>query len=153
MSGIVVLPESTVRTLGSAQSLTDSCSLVKELIENSIDAQATSISVEVSPNLLDRIRIRDNGQSINPEDRRLVCQRHSTSKIRSLDDLALLGGRSMGFRGEALASAVELSSKFTLFSRVEGEDTASMIEFDRGGSVTKYNLIMTLLFNDTDLWK
>ena len=135
---IAVLPTITVRAIGSAQTLTDSPSLVKELIDNAIDSRATNISVEISVNALDEIRVKDNGHGINPEDRALVCKRYCTSKIRTLEDLHQLGGRSLGFRGEALASATEMSACFTISTRIEGEETASELKFDRQGNIAKY---------------
>ena len=137
MTQIQSLPQDTVRKIGSAQCLTDPCSLVKELIDNSLDACATSIFVEIAPNTLDKIHVRDNGQGINPEDRHKVGQRHCTSKIKSLNDLHQLGGSSLGFRGEALASAAELSSKMTLSTKVEGEATAIEICLDSKGSILR----------------
>ncbi|RPA88006.1 hypothetical protein BJ508DRAFT_232623 [Ascobolus immersus RN42] len=131
---IAPLPASSVASLTSSQTLTNPPSLLKELIENSLDAGATSISVEVSPNLLDSIQVRDNGHGISPEgrDRELVAKRHCTSKLRGMMDLALV--RSLGFRGEALASAAEMG-ELKITTRVDGEKTAVILEIDKGGSV------------------
>ena len=135
---ITALPENTVRAIGSTQTLTDSASLVKELIDNAIDGRATTISVELSANSLDDIRVKDNGHGIAPEDRSMICTRHCTSKIRDLKDLHAIGGQSLGFRGEALASAAEMSGRFTISTRIEGEETASELIFDRQGRITRY---------------
>ena len=135
---IAALPAQTVRVIGSSQALTDSASLVKELIDNAIDARATTITVEISANTLNDIRIKDNGYGINPEDRPLVCERHCTSKIRGLDELRTIGGRSLGFRGVALASVAELSGCLTIATRIEGEQTASELQFDRQGKILRY---------------
>ncbi len=135
---ITVLPENTVRAIGSTQTLTDSASLVKELIDNAIDSRATTISVELSVNSLDDIRVKDNGHGIAPEDRSMICTRYCTSKIRDLEDLHAIGGRSLGFRGEALASAAEMSGRFTISTRIEGEETASELRFDRQGRIARY---------------
>ena len=133
--GITVLPANTVRAIGSTQCLTDPASVVKELVENSLDAHATAIFVEISSNTIDKIIIRDNGHGIGPEDRRMVCKRYCTSKIRSLRDLHDLGGQSLGFRGEALASAAEMSTRILLTTRVESEATGKQLDYDRAGLV------------------
>ena len=130
---ITALSANTIRVIGSTQCLTDPASLVKELLDNSLDAHATAIFVEISLNTIDKIKVRDNGHGIAPEDRNMVCKRYCTSKIRSLKDLYNLGGQSLGFRGEALASAAEMSTRITLTTRVEGESTAMKIEYDRAG--------------------
>ncbi len=136
---IAALPPSTVSAIGSTQALTDSASLVKELIDNAIDARATVISIEISANTLDDIRVKDNGHGIAPEDRPLMCTRHCTSKIRDLEDLQNMGGRSLGFRGEALASAAEMSGCLTISTRIEGEPTAAEILFKRRGQISRYD--------------
>lgn len=135
---IAVLPSHTVRAIGSTQALTDSASLVKELVDNALDAQSTSVTVEISSNALDIIRVTDNGHGIAPIDRPLVCKRYCTSKINDLDDLAIIGGTSLGFRGEALASAVELSGALTVTTRIVGEATAVSLKLGQNGEVTKY---------------
>lgn len=93
------LPQSSISSLQSSQTLTHPPSLIKELVENSIDAGATSISIEVLPNLLDSIQVRDNGHGISPDgrDRELVAKRHCTSKITCMKDLDTV--KTLGFRG------------------------------------------------------
>lgn len=135
---IAVLPSHTVRAIGSTQALTDSASLVKELVDNALDARSTSVTVEISSNALDIIRVTDNGHGIAPIDRPLVCKRYCTSKIKDLDDLATIGGASLGFRGEALASAVELSGALTVITRIVGEATAVSLKLGQNCEVTKY---------------
>lgn len=135
---IIALPTETVRTIGSTQVLTDSASLVKELVDNALDAQATSVTIEVSANALDTIQVKDNGHGIAPIDRPLVCKRHCTSKIKDLEDLANLGGASLGFRGEALASAAELSECLVVTTRIVGEATAVSLKVSQKGEVEKY---------------
>ena len=134
---IHVLPEDTVRTIGSSQVLTDSASVVKELIDNALDARASAISIEISENALDVIQVKDNGYGIASEDRALVCKRHCTSKITSFDDIAIIGGSSLGFRGEALASAAEMSGSLIVTTRIEGEATAMSLKIGRQGQVTR----------------
>lgn len=111
--------------------------MVKELIDNSLDAEAAAIFVEISLNALDTIQVRDNGHGINPDDRCMVGKRHCTSKIRGLADLEYIGGRSLGFRGEALASAAELSGSMVVSTRIEGEATAVSLTIGRKGEITK----------------
>ena len=84
------------------------------------------------------IRVKDNGHGIAPEDRSMICKRYCTSKIRDLEDLHVIGGRFLGFRGEALASAAEMSGRLTICTRIEGEETASELCFDRQGRIARY---------------
>ncbi|KAL9628758.1 MAG: hypothetical protein Q9204_005683 [Flavoplaca sp. TL-2023a] len=132
---IAALPPRTVRAIGSTQALTDAASVVKELVDNAHDAQSTSITVEVSTNTLDIIQVKDNGHGIAPIDRPLICKRYCTSKIKNLDDLATIGGASLGFRGEALASAVELSGGLAVTTRIVGEATAVSLKVGQNGEV------------------
>ena len=134
---IETLPANTICAIGSSQSLTDSNSVVKELVDNAIDAHATAVFVDISTNTIDKIQVKDNGYGIAREDRSVVCKRHCTSKIRSLEDLERLGGRSLGFRGEALASAVEMSGGLTLITRVDGEETAREYAYDSKGIILR----------------
>ncbi|KXS98886.1 hypothetical protein AC578_10838 [Pseudocercospora eumusae] len=133
---ISALPQATVRTLGASQVLTDPAALVKELVDNALDANATSISIEISNNTVDVIQVRDNGHGVASEDRPLVARRYCTSKISHDDDLKDIGGSSLGFRGEALASAAELSGTFTISTRVEGEPVAAALKINQQGEVT-----------------
>lgn len=134
---ITPLPPDTVRSIGSSQVLTDSCSVVKELIDNSIDAGASAIFIEVSLNVLDVVQVKDNGHGILPDDRSMVCRLHCTSKIRYFDDLKDIGGKSLGFRGEALASAAEMSGGMVISTRIEGEPTAVSLTINRHGEIEK----------------
>ncbi len=134
---IAALPANTVRAIGSSQVLTDPCSVVKELIDNALDARATSIFVEISVNTLDVIQAKDNGYGIGPEDREMACRRYCTSKIRNLEDLKDVGGRSLGFRGEALASAAEMSGSVVVMTRIEGEAVAVSLKASRNGEVER----------------
>ncbi|KAI5799021.1 histidine kinase-like ATPase [Geopyxis carbonaria] len=130
---IQALPESAIRSLGSGQALTDPVSLIKELIENSLDAQATKISIDVSQNIIDSVQVSDNGYGISPEDRESACVRHCTSKIRCYEDIDNCG--TLGFRGEALASAAALSEKLVFITKVEGEQVATECEVGHDGRV------------------
>ena len=130
---IVALPNDTVHTISSTQVLTDSASVVKELVDNALDAQATSVSIEIAANALDVIQVTDNGHGIAPDDRHYICRRHCTSKIRNFNDLAKIGGQSLGFRGEALASAAEMSEGVVVSTRIDGEAIAVSLKMNRSG--------------------
>jgi DNA mismatch repair protein MutL len=132
---IKALPQTAVRAIGAAQVLTDSSAVVKELIDNALDARATSIAVEIHTNTIDSIQVRDNGHGIPPQDRPLVARRYCTSKLTDAEDLASIGGSSLGFRGEALASAAEMSGGMTVTTRVEGEQVATALKIDQKGEV------------------
>ena len=132
---IAVLPAATVRAIGSTQVLTDASSVVKELVDNALDARASSVCVEISVNTLDIIRVIDNGHGIAPIDRGLICRRNCTSKITSFEDISGIGGRFLGFRGEALASMAELSGGVVVTTRIEGEPTATQMEMNRLGEL------------------
>ena len=115
------LPEAASAALASAQVITDPVSVVRELVGNALDARATSVSVQISFNTIGVIQVSDNGHGIAVNERDIVGQRHCTSKIRSLEDLSSLGGRTLGFRGEALASISDMSEDVVISSRVESE--------------------------------
>lgn len=131
------LPQNTIQTVASSQALTDSRSVIKELVDNSLDAQASAIFIEISANVVDIIQVRDNGHGIFPGDRSLVGKRYYTSKIRNLNDLETIGGMSLGFRGEALASAAELSGSMMVSTRIEGEATAVSLTIGQDGKIEK----------------
>ncbi|KAF2118158.1 hypothetical protein BDV96DRAFT_684830 [Lophiotrema nucula] len=131
--GIQVLPPTTVRQIGSSQCLVDSSSVVKELIDNALDARATAIFVDMTANTIDSIQVKDTGHGIPTEDRAMVCRRYCTSKIRNFDDLKEVGGTWLGFRGEALASTAEMSGSLAITTRVEGESVASLLKYGRDG--------------------
>jgi DNA mismatch repair ATPase MutL len=128
---IHALPESSSLQLSSGQVLLDPASVVKELVDNAIDASAKSIFIEISPNTLDVIQVRDNGHAVHPDDRGALGKRFCTSKIRTIDDLADLGGHYLGFRGEALNSLIQLAESVEMISRIEGEPTAIKLHLNK----------------------
>ena len=135
LPSIVPLPSRTATLLGSSNVLTSPASVVKEFLDNALDARATSISVEIASNTLDSIQVRDNGHGIAPDDRAIVCKRYTTNKIRSFGDVKDVGGRWLGFRGEALFSCAELSGEMSVTTRVDGESSAVALSIARDGSV------------------
>ncbi|WEW59301.1 hypothetical protein PRK78_004770 [Emydomyces testavorans] len=147
---IAVLDQATASAIGSSSALSDPCSVVKELIDNALDAKATAVSVEVASNTLDVIQVKDNGSGIAPEDREFICKRNYTSKIQTLEDLKNVGGRSLGFRGQALASAAEMSDSILITTRTAVEVAASMLKFSRTGDLLRQVRMPTLeILKDT----
>ncbi|KAF2869505.1 hypothetical protein BDV95DRAFT_596496 [Massariosphaeria phaeospora] len=135
LPGIVALPPSTVRQIGSSQVLVDPSSVVKELIDNALDGRATAVFVDIVTNTIDSIQVKDNGHGIPAEDRALVCRRYCTSKIRDFLDLREVGGKWLGFRGEAMASMAEMSGTIEITTRVEGERAAVLLKYGRDGEL------------------
>jgi DNA mismatch repair ATPase MutL len=141
---IKALAPGVVVALGSAQVLTSAASLVKELLDNALDAHAQAVFVEISSNTLDCVQVKDNGHGVPPEDRENVARRYYTSKIKDLADLRALGGRSLGFRGEALASAAEMSGRLEIVTRTDGEVAAVKLTIGAQGQVLRYDFIESL---------
>src|SRR5918999_2150416 len=104
-------------------------SVVKELIENAIDAGARRIQVYIEMGGKRIVRVEDDGEGMGPEDARLSLERHATSKIRRADDLAAI--RTLGFRGEALPSIASVSH-FILKTRTRGRDSGTEIRVNGG---------------------
>lgn len=117
MPDIQLLDEATIEKIAAGEVVERPSSVVKELVENAIDAKATYITVEIKEGGTTFLRITDNGCGIDKEQVRLAFLRHSTSKIRSMEDLLCV--RSLGFRGEALAS-ISAVSQVELITRPRG---------------------------------
>lgn len=135
LPGIAALPPTTARQIGSDQVLVDPSSVVKELIDNTLDARAKSIFVDITANTIDSIQVKDDGHGIPAEDRSLVCRRYCTIKIRDFHDLREVGGKWLGFRGEAMSSIAEMSGTFSVTTRVEGEPVAVRLRYGRNGEL------------------
>ncbi|KAJ5708559.1 hypothetical protein N7488_008360 [Penicillium malachiteum] len=138
---IEALPQATVRAIGSTSVISDPCSVVKELIDNALDAGASSLFIEISSNTVDVIELKDNGHGIPTEDHPNVCRHTFTSKIRTAEDLKNVGGSSFGFRGEALASIAEMSGGITVTTRVASSVTGSCVKYQRDGELLQSTLI------------
>lgn len=129
MPDIVQLPPSVINKIAAGEVIERPASVVKELLENSIDAGATRIDIAVEQGGGELIRIVDNGCGIAGDQLPLAIASHATSKIRSADDLFQV--TTMGFRGEALASIAEVS-QLTIRSRQSESDAAAQLEVDGG---------------------
>ncbi|KAI2473530.1 hypothetical protein F4781DRAFT_379354 [Annulohypoxylon bovei var. microspora] len=137
MSSISRLPESTSRLLGSSIVITTPVTLVKELLDNSIDAKASSIGVIISADTVKKIEVRDNGVGIHPEDYDSLGRRGHTSKLRSFEELRTQSTKTLGFRGEALASANSLA-QVTVTTKIASEPVAAILHILPGkGGVYK----------------
>ncbi|KAL4969429.1 putative DNA mismatch repair protein [Aspergillus stella-maris] len=132
---IAALPPTTARAIGSASIISDPYALTKELLDNALDACATSITIEISQDTINMIQVKDNGHGIPASDYPFVCKRTFTSKIHTVDDLRNVGGKSLGFRGEALASAAEIAGTLTVSTRTESEPVGSSLKYGRNGEL------------------
>ena len=126
---IRVLPPDVAARIAAGEVIERPASVVKELVENSLDAGASAIEIEVRHGGLASIRVTDDGCGIPPDETALAFERHATSKLRSVDDLASIG--TLGFRGEALAS-IAAAASVRLVTRTQDSDAATEVEVESG---------------------
>ena len=129
MGKIVLLDELTINKIAAGEVIERPASVVKELVENSIDAGATNITVEIQNGGISKIRIIDNGSGMSKDDLEFAFERHATSKIRKAADLENV--KSMGFRGEALASIAAIAH-VELVSKTEDDNIGHKIVVEGG---------------------
>ena len=129
MRGIKLLDKQMINNIAAGEVIERPASIVKELIENSIDALATSITVEIKNGGIDYIRVTDNGIGIPKDDLAVAFLRHSTSKIRNMTDLENI--LTMGFRGEALAS-ISSVSMVDMVTKTSDDDSGTVIILEAG---------------------
>ncbi|NXC26076.1 PMS1 protein, partial [Campylorhamphus procurvoides] len=127
------LPGETIRLLSSSQVITSVVSVVKELIENSLDANATSIDIKLENYGFNKIEVRDNGNGIQVEDVPFMAIKHYTSKISSSEDLERL--TTYGFRGEALGSICSIS-EVSVTTKTAADDISTQYTLNSNGHVT-----------------
>ena len=129
---IKILPENLVNKIAAGEVVQRPASVVKELIENSIDAQAKSITVIIEEGGKNLVQVVDDGVGINSEDALLAFERHSTSKIATYEDLENI--TTIGFRGEALASIAAVS-QVEMFTKSAVEETGTRVKINLGGKI------------------
>ena len=134
MGNIVLLDDLTINKIAAGEVIERPASVVKELVENSIDAGATNINVEIKNGGISYIRITDNGKGIMPDDMEIAFERHATSKIRVAEDLEEV--KSMGFRGEALASIAAIA-KVSMKSKTMDNETGYEVVVEGGNVLSK----------------
>src|SRR5215475_12187415 len=131
MSKIIKLPADLANQIAAGEVVERPASVVKELVENAVDAGARRIAVHIELGGKKQVRVEDDGEGMTPDDARLAIERHATSKIRRADDLAAIA--TMGFRGEALPSIASVSH-FALRTRARGHQSGTEIRVN-GGTV------------------
>ncbi len=134
MGNIVLLDDLTINKIAAGEVIERPASVVKEMVENSIDAKAKNITVEIKNGGISFIKITDNGSGISEDDMEMAFERHATSKIRKAQDLEMV--TTMGFRGEALASIAAIAN-VEMISKKEGEEIGHKIVVEGGKVLEK----------------
>src|ERR1700690_2930969 len=132
MSRIRILAENVANKIAAGEVVERPASVVKELLENALDAGARSVRIEVESGGKRLIRVQDDGCGMNRDDAMLAFERHATSKLRTTDDLLSIA--TLGFRGEALPSIASVS-RLVLETRTQDEEQGTRVEF-AGGKLT-----------------
>ncbi|QGX46070.1 DNA mismatch repair endonuclease MutL [Streptococcus equinus] len=139
MSKIIELPEVLANQIAAGEVIERPASVVKELVENSIDAGSSQITIEIEESGLKKIQVTDNGEGVAQEDVALSLHRHATSKIKSQADLFRI--RTLGFRGEAIPSIASISH-FTVKTATADENYGTLL-IAKGGEIEKQEPIST----------
>ena len=134
MGNIVLLDDLTINKIAAGEVIERPASVIKEMVENSIDAGANNITVEIKNGGISYIKITDNGKGIAQDDMEIAFERHATSKIRSAEDLSTV--TSMGFRGEALASIAAIAN-VEMISKTENQEIGYRIVVEGGDVLEK----------------
>ena len=129
MSKIIQLPQHVANLIAAGEVVERPASVVKELLENAVDAGATKITVEIKDGGMTFLRVTDNGCGMSPEDARTAFLRHATSKLRTAEDLAAIS--TMGFRGEALA-AIASVSRIDMMTKATGSISGTDLHLEAG---------------------
>lgn len=134
---IKILSKDTIQKIAAGEVIERPFSVVKELVENSIDAKATEIKVEISEGGLNYIKVTDNGCGISKSEVEVAVKRHATSKLDNFNDLYNIS--SLGFRGEALASITSIS-KTTIETKTKDDDIGSSFKFESSQLVSRSDI-------------
>ena len=134
MGNIVLLDDLTINKIAAGEVIERPASVIKEMVENSIDAGANNITVEIKNGGISYIKVTDNGKGIAQDDMEIAFERHATSKIRSAEDLSTV--TSMGFRGEALASIAAIAN-VEMISKTENQEIGYRIVAEGGDVLEK----------------
>ena len=129
MANIQVLDQNTINQIAAGEVIERPASVVKELLENAVDAKSTAVTVEIRDGGLSMIRVTDNGCGIPKEEIPLAFLRHATSKIRTVEDLFTVA--SLGFRGEALSSIASVA-QVELITKTTGSMSGSRYQIEGG---------------------
>ncbi|KAJ9490054.1 hypothetical protein VN97_g3204 [Penicillium thymicola] len=139
MATIQAIEARSVHQIQSGQVIVDLCSVAKELVENCLDAGATTIEVRFKNNGLDLIEVQDNGSGISPENYGNVALKHYTSKLSSYDDLSSL--HTFGFRGEAISSLCALADFHIITAQEKQVPRANRLDFEQSGKLRKIQIV------------
>lgn len=154
MGNIVLLDDLTINKIAAGEVIERPASVIKEMVENSIDAGANNITIEIKNGGISYIRVTDNGKGIPEDDLEIAFERHATSKIRSADDLSTV--TSMGFRGEALASIAAIARVEMVSKTAEQQngfkvvvEGGNILDKSEAGAPVGTSITVTNLFYNT----